>query len=342
MQPIARETVVERRQTGIRWSSVLAGAIVAIALWILLHALGLGIGLAAIDVDDAGSLRPASVGTGIWSLIAPIIALFVGGLITARSSQSFDRGIGVIHGLTMWAITTVLGVLALVWVISALAGAVVSTGKAAVQGAGNVIGATAGAVDRGTLSSLGINADDVLAPINQRLRQAGKPEVTSEQLTEAGRDVMEQAVRQGRLDRNVLIERLDANTDLDRQDATEVANAIDQRFSAARERVQQAGEQAGAKAKQAALTAADKTGKVMLWASLWMLLSLAAAIGGALVGSAWRRRRAGPYGGEPVRPAEPLVREPGPALREPGPATVVREPPPPGAPPPGGSKIVPP
>ena len=98
MSPITREAVVERRQSHVRWSVIFAGTVFSIGLWILLQSLGMGLGLAAVDTDNAGSLRGVGIGTGIWSLIAPLIALFVGGLVVGRMMGVRDRLGAAIHG----------------------------------------------------------------------------------------------------------------------------------------------------------------------------------------------------------------------------------------------------
>jgi hypothetical protein len=43
----------------------------------------------------------------VWALIAPLIALFVGGWVAARGSSIYTRGQGASHGLVMWGLTTV-------------------------------------------------------------------------------------------------------------------------------------------------------------------------------------------------------------------------------------------
>src|SRR5690606_15493372 len=98
MKPISRETIVDRRQPQMRWGAVLAGTALAIGLWVLLHILGVGLGLAVIDTDDAGNLRGIGIGTGIWVLIAPLIAMFLGALLAGFLSGTRDSKVGAMHG----------------------------------------------------------------------------------------------------------------------------------------------------------------------------------------------------------------------------------------------------
>jgi MFS family permease len=121
MRPIARETIVDRRQPALRWSAVFAGATVAVALWVVLQLIGMGGGLAALELDDSGSLRSIGVGTTVWSMLAPLVALFVGGLVAGRLATTFDRKVGAAHGFVAWAIASIAGVIAMAWLVSALA-----------------------------------------------------------------------------------------------------------------------------------------------------------------------------------------------------------------------------
>ncbi len=120
MRPITRE-IIDRRSPVMRWSAVFAGAFVSVALWVLLQMLGMGIGLAAIHVDDAGSLRDVGIGTTVWTLVAPLVAMFVGGVIAGRLDGSRERSVGAMHGFVMWALTSLLGLVATVAMVSMLA-----------------------------------------------------------------------------------------------------------------------------------------------------------------------------------------------------------------------------
>lgn len=120
MQPYTRETIVDRRQPAIRWSAIFAGTAVAVGIWLLLQIFGMGAGLAAVDADHAGTLRGVSIGTSVWSLLAPLIAIAVGGWIAAKLAATRDDKIGALHGGIVWAITSVLGVMLAVSLVSAI------------------------------------------------------------------------------------------------------------------------------------------------------------------------------------------------------------------------------
>src|SRR5207248_11519006 len=80
------------------WGAIFGGTFVALGIWILLYAFGLAAGLTAVDPNNPGSARGAGIFTGVWGLIAPLVALFVGGFVASRSAGIFDRFAGGIHG----------------------------------------------------------------------------------------------------------------------------------------------------------------------------------------------------------------------------------------------------
>ena len=122
MRPITRETITDRRQPALRWSAVFAGATVAVALWVLLQMLGMGIGMAGIDLDDAGSLRSVGIGTTVFALLAPLIALFIGGLVAGKLATTYDERVGATHGFVTGAIGSLAGLAVMIGMIGMLTG----------------------------------------------------------------------------------------------------------------------------------------------------------------------------------------------------------------------------
>jgi hypothetical protein len=262
-------STVGYREAGFRmsWGAVFGGAVVTLGLWLLLHTLGLAAGLSAIDPQDQGSLRGIGIGTGVWSVIAPLLALFVGGFVAAYAAGYFDRTTRLIHGVVVWGLTTILGALLVSMALAATLRAGVRTGAAALAGAASGV------------EGMSLNADQLLGPINQRLQSEGLPAVTAAQLEAAMRETMQAAVRTGSFDRNQMIGALTRTTPLSRPEAEQMATRIEQAWA------QQAGE-----LRQAALQAADRTGKALWAVFLGMFLGLISAAAGALIGGAPRGR----------------------------------------------------
>jgi hypothetical protein len=222
MDRIAEGEIARLRAPILRWSAVFAGAFFALGVWVLLWVLGLAVGLSSVDMNN-----PASVAswTGIWTLIAPLIALFVGGLVAGRVSGPVDRVTGILHGAVMWGLTTVAGVLVVGSLIGALAGGIAKAGGAAAQGVG------------GTGAFL--SADDLLGPVNSKLRAEGKPAVTAEQVGRAIKSMQSTAAAGGTLDRNTFSRALSQNTNLSRQDALDIADQFQGQLGAAKQGLEQ-------------------------------------------------------------------------------------------------------
>lgn len=92
---------VEKGVYSVHWSDILAGSFVALGVWAFLYALGAAIGM-------AGAEGGPTTWTAIYTLVAPIIAFFLGGLTIARSPV-IDKADGARHGAIMWGFGTVIG-----------------------------------------------------------------------------------------------------------------------------------------------------------------------------------------------------------------------------------------
>jgi MFS family permease len=121
---------------------VFAGGACSVGIWLLLELLGIGAGLYAHNAaDSAGGMHAATVATRVWSLVAQVIALFVGGLVTGKFAQTYERKLAGLHGLVMWALTSLVGMWATVWVITMI--------TAGAQRAGYTMGVEISAADTG-------------------------------------------------------------------------------------------------------------------------------------------------------------------------------------------------
>ncbi|MDP2269453.1 MAG: hypothetical protein Q8K32_01905 [Archangium sp.] len=254
------------------WSAIFGGVVAGLGIWALLYALGLALGLSAINPNNPESAKPSGVFGGIWGIIVPLIALFIGGAIAGRGAGMIHRMGGAIHGLVMWGVTTVVGAFLLGNLLTSALGGVVSLGSGAVKAGGSMI-------SQGS-NAFGFNADDAIGPINERLQADGKPAITAAQLQSATRDVVSSAVRDGRVDRETLISSIENETALSRQDAEELAGRVQTQWDTARENVQ-----------TGALQAADATGKAFWGVFGALFLGMIAAVLGGAFGVTRRQQR---------------------------------------------------
>jgi hypothetical protein len=274
-EPLYRDTAK------VSWASIIAGLVVALGAWVLLTILGLAVGLSSVDPSHPASLRTGGMVSGIWSLVVAFIALLIGGLVSARTAGIVSRPTGAIHGLVLWALATI----ASLWLAGVVVKGVVTTaaglGSEVVGAAGSVVSNATG--KNGTLETLGIRPDDLLGPVNDKLRAEGKPQVTAAQLDATLKDAASTGVREGKIDRDVLVTSLARNTKMTRADAEDVASRIDTTVSSRSDQARRDLETTAAKT-------ADTTGKAMWWAFLGMIIGLGSAVIGSTLGVSRRQR----------------------------------------------------
>lgn len=122
----------------VSWAAVLAGVVISLVTQLLLNMLGLGIGIATLDptTGDNPAVRTFSIGAGIWWTLSGIIAAFIGGYVAGRLSGQPKESTTGWHGITSWALSTLLIFWLLTTTIGAIAGGAFSTISSAVTGLG--------------------------------------------------------------------------------------------------------------------------------------------------------------------------------------------------------------
>ena len=123
------------------WSAILAGVVIALIVQLLLSMLGFGLGLAAMDPAGDGSpaASTSSVTAGVWWIVSGIIAAAAGGYVAGRASGATQLTVGLLHGLTAWAASTLVIVYLLTTAVGGLVGGALSTVTSALSGAGSTI-----------------------------------------------------------------------------------------------------------------------------------------------------------------------------------------------------------
>lgn len=105
----------------VSWGSIFAGAVLALAIQLVLTLIGVAIGLATLDpaTGDSPSGASLGMGAGIWWCISSMISLFLGGYVAARLGGTFN---GWLHGLTTWGTVTMLTIVLLTTAAGTLVG----------------------------------------------------------------------------------------------------------------------------------------------------------------------------------------------------------------------------
>lgn len=147
----------------VSWGAVFAGAVVAVAIGLMLNALGVGVGATAVDATarDTPSASSFGIGAALWLLVSNLIGLAIGGYVAARLSGTSDNTDGTLHGLAVWGTTFLVSAVLLGNLVAGVA-STATTGASKVlggvaQGAGSVVSAagqqTANRVDTSTLQA---------------------------------------------------------------------------------------------------------------------------------------------------------------------------------------------
>jgi len=85
--------------TRISWGAVLAGAVVALALYVVMTALGMAIGF---SVGHDLSLKTLASGGLVWSILTVGLSLFAGGWTTSQLTAGETKCESMVHGVILW------------------------------------------------------------------------------------------------------------------------------------------------------------------------------------------------------------------------------------------------
>lgn len=159
----------------VSWGAVLAGVVVALVTQLILNMLGVGVGAATLNpaagAGDNPSAQSFSIGAGVWWTLAGVIASFAGGYTSGRLSGKPKEGTAAWHGLTTWALTTLVIFYLLTSAVGALVGGAYSTMTSAL---GNVASGVGGAAQTAaTAAAPGLaRVSDPFAQVEQSMRSA--------------------------------------------------------------------------------------------------------------------------------------------------------------------------
>jgi hypothetical protein len=167
MSKIIEEKVVSSppARPPISWGAIFAGVVFVLAISWLLYLLGVALGLTVVgpaEVPEAG--EELGWGAAIWMLVTSLIAFFLGGLFTARIAGIIDKTEGMLHGLAVWGVSTLLALLLGVAGVSTL----LQTGQSLVKG-----GAALGTMAAGAIGAADVDVNipsSVIAALQARLK----------------------------------------------------------------------------------------------------------------------------------------------------------------------------
>ncbi|MCO6042374.1 hypothetical protein NG895_00500 [Aeoliella sp. ICT_H6.2] len=188
----------------ISWGAIFAGVVVTLALSWLLHLLGTSIGVSIADASDTVAMgEGVAGGVAIWIVLSWLISFFIGSLVAARLAGSLEDFSGMLHGLVLWGLGTIIAVyLGYSGVMSVL-----NTGQQLVSA---TVAGTAQAVS-GVASGIGTATTSVSSGISQAMD------------TKIARDI------RSRLSESAIEAAADMDEQLSEQDIRTAVNELDQR-----------------------------------------------------------------------------------------------------------------
>nr|WP_298723806.1 hypothetical protein [uncultured Steroidobacter sp.] len=236
----------------ISWGGIWAGMLTVLGTLLVLTTLGVAVGISAVN---PGQTQAGTFGTGaaIWSGLSLLIALFVGGMAATRLGMVFDRAAGAFEGALVW----VLSLLVVLWLASSGVQLVASGISSLFGGIGQTVGATMSGMEN--LSS---------GDVQQILNRLNDPQTSKTIASATGMSEQEVRAQLGDVSR-----RVEAVRDNPQQAAAEVRQGTAQLMDRARAQLPAMAERAQEGATKAA------------WITFAaMIISLLAAIGGAMLG----------------------------------------------------------
>ncbi len=261
----------------VSWGGVLAGVVAGLVTQLILNMIGIGIGASTLNpmTGDNPSASGFSIGAGIWWALSGIIAAFVGGYVASRLSGRPKASTGAWHGLTSWALTTLVVFYLLTTAVGGLIGGAFNTVSGAIGGVGHAVGTAAQtavpALSQGTdpvgamQQALAAPANDPAATMKDATTSLAKALVTGDDAQAA--DAREKVAQAMAKQQNIPVDQARARIAAYEQQA--------------RDKVAQAKQQAA----EAADTAAKSVSRGALLGSLALILGAIAAWFGGKAGT---------------------------------------------------------
>ncbi|WP_338664121.1 hypothetical protein VQH23_02925 [Pararoseomonas sp. SCSIO 73927] len=274
----------------VSWGAVLAGAIVALAIGLMLNVLGAAVGATLVDATarDTPDASSFGIGAGIWLLVSNLIGLGVGGYTAARLSGTASNTDATLHGMAMWAASFLISAVLLGNLVAGVASTAANGVTGAIGGIASGIGSVASAAgeqvaNRTSTDAAQSAAQRIVERAQNALAGAGSAPATmtsdqrkAEIATLVGRWVTGGNLAGGDRDRlNALVA---AEYNLSPQEAQ-------QRVTQAEQQARQSLQEAEQRARQAADVAAKGASVASFSIFLTMLLGLGVAVFGARRGT---------------------------------------------------------
>jgi hypothetical protein len=158
----------------VSWGAIFAGVVIALVTQLILNLIGIAVGAATFD--PASSTNPSattfSVGAGIWWTVSGIIAALAGGYAAGRLAGQPNEASGGWHGLTAWALATLVIFALLTTTLGTIAGGALRFAGSMAGGVAHTLGTTAQTAMQAASPAALTQAADPFASIERAVRDA--------------------------------------------------------------------------------------------------------------------------------------------------------------------------
>jgi len=247
--------------------------------------IGLGIGVSTLErtasVADNPTVKSLSIGAGIWFVLSGVIAAFAGGYAAGRLAGKPKESTAGWHGLTAWALTT----LVIFYLLTSTIGSLIRGGYTLTSALGSVsqtVGATAQTAVQAAAPSVS-QISDPFSAIETQVRGAtggNDPAALRDAAVSAIRAAFTGDQAQAQEARNRAAQALARAQNISEDQARTQVQQYEEQY-------RQAVDQAKQKATQAAASAAKAVSRAALFGSLALILGALAGWFGGRTGTAY-------------------------------------------------------
>lgn len=219
----------------VSWGAIFAGTVVTLVLLLTFTLLGLGIGLGVISPATAENpMGGVGIGAGIWMLITTLISIFCGAWVAGKLAGSPRSITGVLHGITVWGLVTLLSF----YLMTSAVGVLVS-GAASIIGRGvSMLSGAAAPVIQQQMAQRGFDLNTIISEGQKLMTTRGKGGAKSTTLQPVITKLFS-GQQPAAADRQKAVNALVANTNMSRAEATRTVDNWITRFNQARTQLPQ-------------------------------------------------------------------------------------------------------
>ncbi len=245
------------------WGAVIAGVIIALMIQLALNLLGIAIGTTQLDPYDktAPSAKALTSSAAVWIGLSVIVSLVAGGWLAARFAGIPDNTDGMLHGLMVWGLVTLVTIL----LISSAVGRLLSGVNLLFQHTLDLVGQVTGTLAQGAATVVQAGADAVQAGAGVAQGAVERAADATKSAVDSGADVVRQqadshpAVRQALQSQNTSMSSIESEIQALIRQAGIPQQQVSQAVDAAKSEVKEAAGQAVQQAQQGDLQQAAQT-----------------------------------------------------------------------------------